>query len=162
MSDHKLHECSGGENCDCNGYVCRGGLAYCDVCGGAEGSLPTDCPGKRLTADQQDDVYKAKIDYIEPLGWIDRHPYQKDTCPCWLCGFDNGNSRIVENHCCCSVCGVRMRLFYPLQRPLGGPPWRWARPLDIKPAEVVLAAETWQEVLMHKEKPCRSSTPTSS
>lgn len=61
--DHQLHNCNGGDRCDCQGYVCIGGLAYCDVCHGAEGSLTTACPGEPMTTEQQDDVYARRVDY---------------------------------------------------------------------------------------------------
>ncbi len=36
------------------GYVV---LSLCRVCGGAEGELTTNCPGKNLTRQQLEDVY---------------------------------------------------------------------------------------------------------
>ena len=39
------------------------GLAHCKVCGGAEGSLPTDCPGERMTQLQEDAVYQGWLDF---------------------------------------------------------------------------------------------------
>jgi ATPase subunit of ABC transporter with duplicated ATPase domains len=41
------------------------GLAYCLVCGGAEGSLPIDCPQVRMTADQRDGVFTGNLDHID-------------------------------------------------------------------------------------------------
>lgn len=48
---------------------CDGGLSSCTICNGAEGSLPTDCPGVAMTHDQQDQVYSGEIDYKDPVGW---------------------------------------------------------------------------------------------
>lgn len=39
------------------------GLAHCKVCGGAEGSLPTDCPGQLMSEQQEDAVYKGWMDF---------------------------------------------------------------------------------------------------
>lgn len=39
------------------------GLCHCKVCGGAEGSLPTDCPGTKMTQDQEDRVFGCTLDY---------------------------------------------------------------------------------------------------
>ena len=39
------------------------GLAHCKVCGGAEGSLPTDCPKVQITEEQDADIYSGKIDF---------------------------------------------------------------------------------------------------
>lgn len=44
---HKWVRCQtnhndGGASCP----ICSGGLAMCHNCGGLEGSLPTECPGK--------------------------------------------------------------------------------------------------------------------
>lgn len=45
------------------------GLAHCKVCGGAEGSLPWDCPGKEMPAETQEVVYVGLIDYVNGY-WI--------------------------------------------------------------------------------------------
>lgn len=42
---------------------CDGGLALCVVCRGAEGSLPTECPGEPMTKAQEDEVYRGVIDF---------------------------------------------------------------------------------------------------
>lgn len=44
-------------------YDREDGLAHCKVCGGAEGSLPTDCPGRLMTAEEQDEVYAGARDF---------------------------------------------------------------------------------------------------
>lgn len=68
MSEHKLHECDG--RCrdaehvySCN--YCDGGLASCDVCGGAEASLPTHCPGKPMSHQEQDEVAAGVLDFVD-------------------------------------------------------------------------------------------------
>ncbi len=68
---HDLHSESDHENPDeANGcQTCRGGLAHCKVCGGAEGDLPTDCPGERMTDDQRDRVMAGKLDFVG-AGWV--------------------------------------------------------------------------------------------
>jgi hypothetical protein len=38
-------------------------LAHCKVCNGAEGSLPTDCPGTPMTPEQEDKVYGCELDF---------------------------------------------------------------------------------------------------
>ena len=52
------------------------GLSHCLVCGGAEGSLPTLCPGRKMTAAQHDGVYARELDFnlsevwnAEPARW---------------------------------------------------------------------------------------------
>lgn len=55
---HTLHKCPPGTD-PCT--TCRGGLAVCTVCGGAEGSLPTACPGFRIDDDR---VYRGQVDYV--------------------------------------------------------------------------------------------------
>jgi hypothetical protein len=40
-----------------------GGLSACRVCNGAEGSLPTDCPGRALTAEEERLIYAGALDY---------------------------------------------------------------------------------------------------
>lgn len=58
----------------CNGCMyCRGGLACCDRCGGAEGDLPTHCPGRRMNAAERIRISEGRLDYDERRGgWIDR------------------------------------------------------------------------------------------
>lgn len=68
-------------NCsrDKDGYLsnnCAGGSCWCSTlflckrCGGGEGSLPTDCPGERMTAEEKDLVYAEKLNYIRNRGWV--------------------------------------------------------------------------------------------
>lgn len=61
---HKLHKCN-----DPECFTCKGDLASCDECFGAEGSLPTDCPGLRLNQDTLDAIYNKILDYKEGQ-WI--------------------------------------------------------------------------------------------
>ena len=44
-------------------------LAVCSVCGGAEASLTTDCPGESVNHDRQQEIYETTLDYIEARGW---------------------------------------------------------------------------------------------
>ena len=74
MSKHTYYTCP--PDCDephCN--YCLGGLAYCTVCKGAEGTLPTECPGAYMTARQEADVYAARLDFVQG-DWVyaDNHP----------------------------------------------------------------------------------------
>jgi hypothetical protein len=52
-TDCKIHGCA----------ICEGGLAYCKVCGGAEASLPTECPGEKMSAQTADDVVACRMDF---------------------------------------------------------------------------------------------------
>ena len=47
---------------DRNGEVV---LGLCRVCGGAEGSLPTDCPGKAISFDMLEKVAYQRIDFVD-------------------------------------------------------------------------------------------------
>ena len=38
-------------------------LSHCKICGGAEGSLPTLCPGRRMTAVESDAVYAGNLNF---------------------------------------------------------------------------------------------------
>lgn len=68
-------------NCkpDASGYLsdrCAGGQCYCSTlfmcarCGGVEGSLPTDCPGDRMTAEEANAVYEGDLNFIRGPGWV--------------------------------------------------------------------------------------------
>lgn len=50
--------------------ICDGGLALCKVCGGAEGCLPSECPGLAMTTEQIDQVYAGEIDFVDGI-WTD-------------------------------------------------------------------------------------------
>jgi hypothetical protein len=63
---HIAKECDCGEVC-CS--ICGGGLFICEVCGLAEGSLTTDCPGEPANK-YDEDVYNGKVDYREGQGWV--------------------------------------------------------------------------------------------
>jgi len=67
---HKLYRCPP----ECEGcYVCRGGLTSCVRCGGAEASLPTDCPGHQIDHGTQDDIAAGLVDYRwREGGWVRR------------------------------------------------------------------------------------------
>lgn len=59
--------------CDCyrsGCNFCDGGLWACDVCGGLEGSMPSKCPGKQMTNEQRDAVYRGCLDYRD-TGWVE-------------------------------------------------------------------------------------------
>ena len=43
--------------------ICDGGLGICKVCNGAEGSLPTECPGEMMSQQQDHSVYTGILDY---------------------------------------------------------------------------------------------------
>ena len=53
------------KHCSCE-HCC---LAVCSVCGGAEGSLTTDCPGTLVGADRQREIYETSLDYTDDQGW---------------------------------------------------------------------------------------------
>lgn len=65
LHKHHWHRCND-ENC----VVCVGGLGYCNICGGAESTLTTDCGYTRLDDETQDRIYLGEIDYIRGRGWI--------------------------------------------------------------------------------------------
>lgn len=44
------------------------GLCSCSRCGGAEGSLPEDCPGVLMTEKQQELVLAGKVDFRRKMG----------------------------------------------------------------------------------------------
>lgn len=50
------------------GY-CEGNLFSCIICHGFEGSLPTDCPGERMSDEVQGNIYAGRIDFRSDSGW---------------------------------------------------------------------------------------------
>lgn len=68
---HIYHTC--GATCDDPGrcQYCDGGLSWCITCGGAEGSLTTDCCGRKITADEETRIYNLGVlDYRDAQGWV--------------------------------------------------------------------------------------------
>lgn len=59
---HTWFECKCGQ-VDCQ--FCGGGLGACTVCRGFEGTLTTDCVGKRLQEPTLNAVWKGYIDFID-------------------------------------------------------------------------------------------------
>ena len=56
---------------DCGGTCFACCLAWCMTCGGAEGSLPTECPGVRMTGAQGDAVYDGELDFVGGR-WVEK------------------------------------------------------------------------------------------
>jgi hypothetical protein len=54
--EHAWHDLLYCENPDCQ--ICGSGLDVCDVCGAYEGGLTTDCPGRQMTWEEIERVYK--------------------------------------------------------------------------------------------------------
>lgn len=53
---HTWYECH--EHHDHHCMFCDGGLGLCTVCNGFEGTLTTDCCGRRLTEDERHRIYE--------------------------------------------------------------------------------------------------------
>lgn len=69
MPEHTYYKCPPGcERPHCR--YCEGNLAYCTVCKGAEGSLPTDCPGAAMTEAEGEAVYAGHLDWQDGKGWV--------------------------------------------------------------------------------------------
>lgn len=65
VSQHETDRCQ----------VCSGHLALCKTCGGAEASLPIDCPGRPMYHEQSDQVQTGYVDFIRGR-WYER-PWMK-------------------------------------------------------------------------------------
>lgn len=48
---------------------CDGGLSACEVCGGFEGAMPSDCPGEPMTYARGQEVYRGEIDFRDG-NWV--------------------------------------------------------------------------------------------
>lgn len=58
---YEKHDACEVQNCP----ICDGGLLHCTVCGGFEGSLTTDCCGRKITVEEVDRIYKLQnLDFI--------------------------------------------------------------------------------------------------
>lgn len=96
---HVFYECSD----ECSGcQICNGGLAHCKVCGGAEGSLPTDCPGHRMDSTTEEAVYAGDLDH-QAGRWV--VPLR-----CWSCKKLTTLEARAEADGNCPHCGVEIEL----------------------------------------------------
>lgn len=61
---HVEWKCTKGwAECDKCNYDTHSELFVCAVCGGFEGILPTECPGRRLTEEEENGIYKKNWDF---------------------------------------------------------------------------------------------------
>jgi len=59
------HEDGGSACWSCNG------LSMCVLCGGAEGAIPTDCPGEWMHDIVEQEVFDGELDFRRVLGgWV--------------------------------------------------------------------------------------------
>ena len=58
------HKKGGYCTCDGAGSCTYCTLFVCSICGGAEGDLPTHCPGVKLTEEQRQNIVDVKLDFI--------------------------------------------------------------------------------------------------
>jgi hypothetical protein len=71
-------DCTCSHDNDESCWVCRnivnGGLGVCRVCGGAEGTLTTDCCGRRITPEEEDQIYRlGTLDFVSTR-WVYSYP----------------------------------------------------------------------------------------
>jgi len=48
---------------------CEEEILACATCGGAEGSLPKQCPGVKISEDDQQLIYKGVLDFTRERRW---------------------------------------------------------------------------------------------
>ena len=65
-------------NCQEGTYqYCGGGLAFCTVCKGAEGSLTTDCCGRPITEEEEYKIYNLGILDFRDGKWVNKPNYRR-------------------------------------------------------------------------------------
>lgn len=61
----------GGSDYRCDDGTCvHVNLFACVTCGGAEGDLPTDCPGEHITWPMRQSIYNGDLNYLRGPGWV--------------------------------------------------------------------------------------------
>jgi len=62
------------KNCQ-NGHCvfCSGALYLCVRCNGAEGTLPKECPGERISSEDQDAIMAGDLDFVRGRWWGKKH-----------------------------------------------------------------------------------------
>lgn len=66
MSGHVQMACTDNY---CGGSCNACCLAWCSVCGGGEASLPTECPGERMSYERGEEVGSGALDWTADRGW---------------------------------------------------------------------------------------------
>ena len=61
----------GWEKCDLCNRDAHPDLFICTICNGAESSLPTDCPGRKMTGEEEEMVQQGRLDFKDGV-WIRR------------------------------------------------------------------------------------------
>lgn len=65
--EHIFYECK----CNKTGcQFCDGGLRWCTVCNGFEGTLTTECCRRKITEEEEDKIYKQKVLDFKNGKWI--------------------------------------------------------------------------------------------
>lgn len=59
-------------------------LGMCEICGAAEGEIPTHCPGVPMTVEQRDGVMYGELDYLWREGWTTFPAYKRRQVQ-WYC-----------------------------------------------------------------------------
>jgi len=63
-------------------YDREDGLAHCRVCGGAEGTLPKDCPERSITEAEATAIWNGKLNFIDGKWvWVSEPPIPAPVTP---------------------------------------------------------------------------------
>jgi hypothetical protein len=76
MRKHTFYQCK------CNKFGCQfcdGGLGLCTVCDGAEGTLTTECPGRKITKEEAAKIYNWKSLDFKDGQWVEKQTTQPTT-----------------------------------------------------------------------------------
>ena len=120
--EHVQHKCNK-EDC----YLCTNELFQCEVCGGAEGELPKECPGKAMSYSEKRLVLDGSLDFengmwsltekaSKGIKYTNRLSIEKPY-PCRECGekgfwgffVDKRESPALIAHYC-SMCSAKLEL----------------------------------------------------
>lgn len=74
MRKHVWYKCS--QNCT-GCQFCNGGLGYCTVCHGFEGTLTTECCGRKITEEEEDKIYKQGTLDFNNGRWYVKKPRER-------------------------------------------------------------------------------------
>lgn len=68
---HLRERCRRASCLDCMSGSCIVEVLFvCAVCGGAEGDLPTDCPGEVIPHELRREIHAGRANFISQHGWI--------------------------------------------------------------------------------------------
>jgi len=110
MTEHELFHCPNHFHRS-DRKVSYSWVKLCAICGGVEGSLPTECPGVSMTGDQKASVQAGQLDYRDGE---------------WVAMEQHCETEMTPHRKAINLCLVLAENLEAHQKDQFSPPWTWA------------------------------------